>query len=132
MKSIWEKIKQFNWTDRRFLLVVVIAALVFLMMDFNNRMVNMLQLDHQEKALSTQVSALKATKSQIEADLAYATSDKALEQWARESGHLINEGDRPIVVIPPANQIITPSPSPQTKTLTLDRWQIWKELFLGQ
>ena len=39
MQSLWEKLKQFHWNDRRVILVVVIILLVLLMMGFNNRMV---------------------------------------------------------------------------------------------
>ena len=42
MKTLLEKIKSFRLNDKRILLVVVIVVLVFLMMDFNNRMVTML------------------------------------------------------------------------------------------
>ena len=47
MQSLWEKLKQFHWNDRRVILVVVIILLVLLMMDFNNRMVRALELEEQ-------------------------------------------------------------------------------------
>lgn len=132
MQSLLDKLKQIKWTDRRFILVVVIVILVFLMMDFNNRMVRMLELEQQESQLSTKVAALEQTKVKVEAEIAYATSDRALEEWAREKERLINEGDYPIIIIPPSDQVITPTPVPTQEVPQLSRFQIWKELFFGE
>lgn len=132
MQSLLDKLKQIKWTDRRFILVVVIVILVFLMMDFNNRMVRMLELEQQESQLSTKVAALEQTKVKVEAEIAYATSDRALEEWAREKDRLINEGDYPIIIIPPSDQVITPTPVPTQEVPQLSRFQIWKELFFGE
>ncbi|MGV8050071.1 MAG: septum formation initiator family protein [Anaerolineaceae bacterium] len=132
MQSLLDKLKQIKWTDRRFILVVVIVILVFLMMDFNNRMVRMLELEQQESQLSTKVAALEQTKVKVEAEIAYATSDRALEEWAREKDRLINEGDYPIIIIPPTDQVITPTPVSTQEAPQLSRFQIWKELFFGE
>ncbi|MFZ3071108.1 MAG: septum formation initiator family protein [Anaerolineaceae bacterium] len=132
MQALWEKIKQIKWNDRRIILVVVIVILVFLMMDFNNRMVLMLQLEQQEGQLNTHVAELEQTKVKLEADIAYATSDRALEEWAREKDRMINEGDYPIIIIPPVDQVITPTPVPTQEVPRLSRFQIWKELFFGE
>ena len=129
MKTILEKIKSIHWADRRIIMVVVIVVLVLLMMDFNNRMVNMLQLGRQEKQLNTQVAALQQTKVKIEAQIAYATSDAAVEQWAREENRLVNEGDYPIIIMAPSGQI--PTPRPVTAKVMLSNMQIWKELLFG-
>ncbi|HOT53564.1 MAG TPA: hypothetical protein PLH68_06075, partial [Anaerolineaceae bacterium] len=91
MKKLWEKIKQVNWTDRRVLLVIGVVVLVFMMMDFNNRMVRSLKLEKQERQLQTRVAALIQTKQRLEADIAYANSDRAMEEWAREEAKLIKE-----------------------------------------
>ncbi|HQK43298.1 MAG TPA: septum formation initiator family protein, partial [Anaerolineaceae bacterium] len=100
MKKLWEKIKQVNWTDRRVLLVIGVVVLVFMMMDFNNRMVRSLKLEKQERQLQTRVAALIQTKQRLEADIAYANSDRAVEEWAREEAKLIKEGDVPIIIRP--------------------------------
>ena len=131
MKDLWEKIKKINWLNRQVITIIVIVILVFLMMDFNNRMVNMLQLGRQEKQLNTQVAALQQTKVKIEAQIAYATSDAAVEQWAREENRLVNEGDYPIIIMAPSGQIPTPTPRPVTAKVMLSNMQIWKELLFG-
>jgi len=131
MMNFWEKIKKFNWADRRIILIVVIVILVFLMMDFNNRMVRSLQLEKQEQLLISRVAALEQTKQQLQADIAYANSDRAVEEWAREEAKLINEGDVPIVLQPQSAAAAAPTPTPLAEVKALSRLEIWKQLFWG-
>ncbi len=131
MQSLLSKIKQFKWNDRRILLVIVIVILVFLMMDFNNRMVRMLELEQQESILNTKIANLESTKQKVEAQILYATSERAVEEWARERGRLIQEGDYPIIIIPPQTQVFTPTPTPDKEVPVLTRFEIWKQLFFG-
>jgi len=132
MKNIWEKIKQINWADRRVFLVIAIVVLVFLMMDFNNRMVRSLQLEKQEQQLNARIVALEQTKQRLEADIAYANSDRAVEEWAREEAKLINEGDVPIILQAQSSAAAAPTPTPLIETVELSRLEIWKQLFWGE
>ena len=131
MKKFWEKIKSILWADKRLLLVIVLAVLVFMMMDFNNRMTVMLQLDRQERQLKTQKVELQQTKVKVEAEIVYANSDRALEEWAREEARLINEDDIPIIIVPGGSLKPTPTPETKPQMAVMDTWEIWKELFFG-
>ncbi|MGB4323306.1 MAG: hypothetical protein WBJ23_08210, partial [Anaerolineaceae bacterium] len=111
--------------------VLVIVVLVLLMMDFNNRMSNMIQLNQMETILRTKVAGLEATKMVVEDDIAYATSDRALEEWAREKDRLIEEGDHPIIIMPPSDYTPVPTATPKPETIVLTRLEIWKELIFG-
>ena len=126
-----EKLKKINWTDRRLITVVVIVILVVLMMDFNNRMSNMIQLNQMEKILETKLAGLEATRLVVEDDIAYATSDRALEEWAREKDRLIAEGDQPIIIMPPSDYPPPSTATPEPETIILTRLEIWKELIFG-
>ncbi len=132
MTNFWEKIKKFNWADRRIILIVVIVILVFLMMDFNNRMVRSLQLEKQEQQLNARIVALEQTKQRLEADIAYANSDRAVEEWAREEAKLINEGDVPIILQAQSSAAAALTPVPLTEIVELSRLEIWKQLFWGE
>ena len=131
MQTILDKIKSIHWLDRRIILIVVIVILVLLMMDFNNRMTNMLELNQQESALQTKVAQLEQTKVQVEARIAYATSEAAFEEWAREDDRLINEGDYPIILLPAGGATPTPTPLPDTPQQVLSNLQIWQKLLFG-
>jgi len=129
--KLFEKLKKINWTDHRLITVVVIVILVVLMMDFNNRMSNMIQLNQMEKILETKLAGLEATRLVVEDDIAYATSDRALEEWAREKDRLIAEGDHPIIILPPSEYTPSPTKTPDRETIVLTRLEIWKELIFG-
>jgi len=131
-KNLSERIKKVKLSDRRIIIVVVILLVIVLMMDFNNRMVLLLRLNSERNTLSTQVSELELTKVSLDQKIIYATSDLALEQWAREEARMIKDGDIPIIVIPPVDE--TPSSTPiVVKTPNpIARWQIWQELFFGE
>ncbi len=129
--KLLEKLKKINWADRRLITVVVIVILVLLMMDFNNRMSNMIQLNQMEKILETKLADLEATRLVVEDDIAYATSDRALEEWAREKDRLIAEGDHPIIILPPSEYTPSPTKTPDPETIVLTRLEIWKELIFG-
>ena len=131
MNDLWEKIKKANWADRRLITIVVIVIFVFLMMDFNNRMTTMLRLNNEEAALQTRIAKLKATQVKLEDQIAYATSEVALEEWARESNRMIQEGDHPIILRQPGDYIPQPTPTPPSEVGTRDSLDIWKELLFG-
>ena len=130
-KKLVEKLKNIPWTDRRLITVVVIVILVILMMDFNNRMSTMIQLNQMETILETKLAGLEATRLVVEEDIAYAKSDRALEEWAREKYRLIEEGDQPIIIMPPSDYTPTPTPTPKPETIVLTHLEIWKELIFG-
>ena len=78
------------------------------------------------------MAALNQTKQRLEADIAYANSDRAVEEWAREEAKLIKEGDVPIIIRPQSNATPVPTPTPLPETKELSRLEIWKQLFWGE
>ena len=131
MKKILTNLSSILKVDKRLLLVVVLAVLVVMMMDFNSRMSVMLQLDQQESQLKTQKVELQQTKVKLEAEIVYANSDRALEEWAREEARLINDGDIPIIILPGGTLKNTPTPPSEPKMTAMNTWEVWKELFFG-
>jgi hypothetical protein len=67
----------------------------------------------------------------LEAELIYAESDEAVERWAREQAMMIQEGDIPIILMPPAEPVPTQSTQQPVIIEQIKRWQIWQELFFG-
>jgi cell division protein FtsB len=118
-------------TDKRVIVIVVVIILILLLMDFNQRMVLLLKLRGQEHQLSTEYADLEATRIALQTEIAYANSDEAVEKWAREEAGMVQEGDIPIVLLPPAGITPTraiPQPTPANR---VENWEIWQELFFG-
>jgi cell division protein FtsB len=118
-------------SDKRVIVVILVIILVFLLIDFNQRMVLLSKLRKQEKQLQQEYSQLEATRSALETQIAFANSDEAVEKWAREEGGMIQEGDIPIVLLPPSEPVV---PQTTREAITVDQvenWEIWRELFFG-
>ena len=118
-------------TDKRVILVAAIAILVLLFMNFNQRMILLSRLRSQEKTLTIEYADLQATQFVLETQVAGAGSDEAVEKWAREEAGMIQDGDVPIVILPPSNPIAaTPIQSTSVEE-KIEYWEIWRELFFG-
>lgn len=117
---------------RRVLIIAGIVILVLMMMDFNNRLVELNRLKKQAQVLSVQATQLIETQQALLTAVAYAASDQAVEEWARREGHYVRDGDQAVVPVPlPGSdpmQNATPTPTPTP----LPNWQVWWNLFLGE
>ncbi len=124
--------KRLKVNARRILILVAVLVLVLLMMDFNNRMGDYLRLRSQDQDMQTQVAELQMTQADVSTQIAYATSDVAVEEWAREQAGMAQTGDVPIQPVSP------PGSTPVVATLAaptqqpISNWQVWQALFFGK
>lgn len=117
--------------DKRIILVGLVIVLVFMLLDFNQRMVLLSKLRSQEKDLKQKYAELVATRDALQADLEFTKSDEAVEKWAREEAAMVQEGDIPIIIMQPANPVITQPPAEDAVIDEIEKWEIWQELFFG-
>lgn len=119
-------------TDKRFYVIIAVLVLVVLLMNFNQRMVLLSKLRGQEKVLVEKYANLQATQSALETQIAYANSDAAVEEWAREEGSMVKSGDVPIVLLPGSSESLQPTATPTPEVVDrVEQWEIWWELFFG-
>jgi cell division protein FtsB len=116
-------------TFRQILMLLGLLVLVFLIMDFNNRMTELHRLSEQEEQVAVQATQIVQTKVYLETQIAYATSDKAVEEWARVQGHMIQPGDRPIVPLASEGGQVVATPTPVVGPVYVSNWQVWLALF---
>jgi len=72
--------------------IVVLAGLVllaFLVIIFNNRMAEQRQLAAQAEEIRAELDALRQTDASLDAQIAYATSDLAVEEWAYQEARWV-------------------------------------------
>jgi cell division protein FtsB len=109
-----------------------LVIVVFIMMTLFGRISELARLTSQRNSISTEIANLEKTHTYLESQLAYATSVKAVEDYAREEGHMALPGDKIIVPLPPVGE----TPQPKIVALpTLEKhpaWQIWWSLFFGE
>ncbi len=125
MRAIWDARKKIIGAG-------AVLLLVLLMMNLNSRLAEYFRLSSQRDQLSTQVAESLATKMALETQVAYATSDQAVEDWARNEGHLARPGDKVIIPLTPVGQTIQPEVQATPTPTKVENWQVWWALFFGQ
>ena len=116
--------------------IVVIVGLVLLallVIIFNNRMAEQRQLVAQAEDIRTELHALQQTEANLDAQIAYATSDLAVEEWAYQEARWVREGDQPVVPVPKsqATPVVAPAAEPP-EPVTYSNWQVWWALFFDE
>lgn len=117
--------------DKRLIVIIAVVVLVLLFLNFNQRMVLLSKMRGQQKELEAELAQLGATHAALQTQIAYAQSDEAVEEWAREEASMIQEGDVPIVLLPPSEPVPTQTSQPETVVEEVKNWEIWWELFFG-
>ena len=124
--------KPFQLQSKHLIIALVIAAGFYLVMDLNSRL-NALNLKHQQfNSASTEVAQLEATVNALHTQIAFATSEVAVEEWAREKGRMTLPGDVMVVPLPPEH--VTPQPvvTAAATPEPMENWEVWRILFFGQ
>ena len=81
------------------------------MMNLNSRLGEYFRLSSERDKLSSEVNDLTRPEVALDTQVAYATSDRAVEDWARNDAHLARPGDKLIIPVTPVDQ--TPVPVQQ-------------------
>ena len=112
------------------LLVIGLVVLSLLVMDFNNRMTGLRRLSDKREDVAIEATDLRHTQVYLETQVAYSTSEAAVNEWAYEEGHLVREGENLVIPLeypgftPKVTVIPTATPEPESNL------QIWYSLFL--
>ena len=122
MRSVWEARKQIIG-------IAGIFVLVLMMMNLNSRLSEYFHLSSERDKLSTEVVQLQATKIALDTQVAYANSDLAVEDWARDEAHMAKPGDKVIVLLTAENSTPEPEQQPTPTQSAVQNWEIWWALF---
>jgi hypothetical protein len=119
--------------DKKQFIVIVLIVLFFLMLfGLNTRLSELFHLADQKASMQTRVSSLKKTDLALSTQIAIATSDIAVEAWARDQGHMAQPGDNVIVPMPYSSSPMQPGFSATSTLNPLENWQIWWDLFFAK
>ena len=117
---------------RRVFIAAGILILMFMVMDFNTRLENLNRLNDQREVVREQATQAMQTELAMRTEVAYATSDQAVEDWARSEGRYQKPSDQPVVPLgqPGSEPVISSTPTPIPTPMP--NWVIWQELFFGE
>ena len=120
-----------TWLGWKYALVVIgLVVLTLLVMDFNNRMAELRRLSDKREDVALEATGLMQTQLHLETQIAYATSEAAVVEWAYEEGHMVREGENLVIPLeypgftPQITVIPTATAEPESNL------QIWFSLFL--
>lgn len=125
------KLGRFNINLQRIGILVGLGVLLLMIMNFNARMSELVRLQNQAATVQAQATDVAFTQVALETQAAYATSDKAVEEWAREQARLALPGDQVVIPIPAPGSTPQPTPSPTPILQNLTKLDIWIELLFG-
>jgi cell division protein FtsB len=117
---------------KQWIFIVMIAILFFMVLGLNSRIAEYFRLTGQREEMLQRIENLEATQATLKTEIAYANSDKAVEEWARTFERMVQPGDQVIIPLPPKdftpdiNYLATPAPP------IGQNWQIWWELLFGE
>jgi hypothetical protein len=115
---------------RNILIVIGLFLATILLVDFNRRMQELDSLTARLNTVGADATVVIQTQTALAGQVAYATSDAAVEEWAY-GNKMVRPGEHPLVVVPDPNITPTPEPESVSQVEKLPNWRIWWELFFG-
>ena len=112
------------------MIIIGFAVLAILVMDFNNRMSALRRLSTQKEGVLAQLEGQIQTQDHLQTQIAYATSDAAVVEWAYEDGSMVRPGDVPVVPLAPSDSTPVPTSTPVVVSTPVANWQFWLWLFV--
>ena len=109
-----------------------IAILVLVVIDFNARLEELNSLTAEAELVRAQATQAMQTQMALQTLVAYANSDQAAEDYARGEGHLVQDGDIPVVPVGDANGTPLSTATPIPTATPMQNWEVWWWLFFGQ
>lgn len=120
----------FRWiTKKQVWLVAIVLIVVALLIDLNTRISTLRYLTNQKVTLESDVVRLQSTLEAVSEKIDYADSDTAVEEWARQQGLMMKDGDHVILPLQ-VTAAATPSPTsaPTVMPTPVENWQVWRDL----
>lgn len=117
---------------KQYILIGLVLVFIFLFMDLNNRLSELFRLTEQRDKAAGEVLSLHRTEQALYTQVAYATSEPAVKDWAYGSGHKALPGDKMLGPLPDEGYT-PPAPTEIAPTIQpVENWEIWKALFIGE
>jgi len=123
---------RFPFSAKQVIIAGLLVVFVFLMMDLNSRLADLSRQKKQLSTIQTEVHNIERTEFAVQTQIAYATSNLAIEEHKRVDEKKVRPGEVAIILVPdtkatPIPQIVaTPAPT------HMEKWQVWWTLFFGE
>jgi cell division protein FtsB len=113
-------------------LVLIIVAGILVLGDLNQRMADARQLEQDASLLKTEVTSLESENQALQTQVAEATSEAAVERWARSEGKMVRPGEILVFPVAPTGTRFVQQPTPTPLPPLPSNWEVWWALFFGE
>lgn len=110
---------------KRFPIVIGVFILLVVLFAFSQRIAEYLRLNSQLEREQARLTELAATQAFLEDEIAYATSEVAVEEWARQDARWAQDGDFPVIPLTPQGTTPQPEGSLQANPTPSSNWNTW-------
>jgi hypothetical protein len=119
---------RFSW--KYTLVIGGVAVIGYLVMVFNSRAIELRRLGAQRDIVAARATSVARENASLQTQIAEATSEAPVVEWAYEKGHMKKPGDIPVVPLAPVGGTPAPTPTPGPRQLPVQHWQMWLLLFV--
>ncbi|HEY9076720.1 MAG TPA: septum formation initiator family protein [Anaerolineaceae bacterium] len=123
--------KAFGINRNQLLIIIIFFVLILFGLSLRVPLNENYQLGIQRDHLTTQIAQLTATKHALSLQITNASSDKAVDDFARNN-HMIKPGDVRIVAVSGGKPTPQPTPTPIPPLPAPENWEVWWALFFGK
>ena len=117
---------------QRIAIFLGIAILLFLIIDFNTRVEGLSRLQNGLATKQASGTDVVLTQYALQTQVAYATSDAAAQEYARNQAHMVQPGDNVVVPVPVPGATPQPSATPAPTFGDSSNWDVWMEYLFGK
>jgi hypothetical protein len=110
---------------------LAIIAGILLLGDLNSRMSDARRLERDARSLQTEVAGMEALAARLATQVAQATSEYLVEEWARREGKMVREGEHLIVPLAPSGTVGASAANATPLAPLPSRWEVWWALLTG-
>lgn len=110
---------------KRFPVVIGILILLLVLFAFTQRIAEYLRLNSQLEREQARLNELVATQSFLVDEISDATSEAAVEEWARQDARWVKDGDFPVIPLAPEGTTPQPEDGPLATPAASSSWNTW-------
>jgi hypothetical protein len=117
--------------SRRQIVGLVVAGLALVVIvDFSQRLAQSQRLVEQRDMAATDVAILEQEQNVLQTQVAYATTDASVIEWAHSSAMMVQPGEMLAVPVLPTQPATPPPPLP-TPLPPPPNYELWAETFFN-
>jgi len=117
---------------RRVFLIVGVFFLTLVIVEFNSRLEELERLNRTVEIARAEATQAAITQIALEAQVEFTNTDQIVEEQARSEGHMIQEGDHPVVILGDESEAPLTNPEPIQIPTSKPNWQRWWDLYFGE